>query len=480
MENNNTDNAVNKQNGRGKRPYYHKKKKKPADDAAQAAVQPVTQAEQTVKPKQNNQQKPKSRNNQSRPPKQNNQPKQNDQSAVSHDERTNAPVQNKKQSDGQGRNHNKRSGRNNQGHGVRINDILTVAPQSKGLDRTIQDAKLQAERTRNEALAVLSKKKKRHGGAQKSRPDREPKGDADIRTRGNVYMPRVLNDDDTDFYDDEESVSAYSASSHQPQKKKGLHDMLRQDDSAEDSGVVIGRNAVRELLRSGRSVDKVFVRSGIREGSIVVIVAEAVGRSIPVIEVTGEKLDFLAGDTNHQGVVAMASGKQYTDIDGIIAIAKERGEKPLVVIADGIEDPHNLGALIRCAECAGVHGIIIPKRRAVGVTPVVTKASAGAIEHMAIAKVQNISATVEQLKKRGLWIFAAEAGGKAYYDTDFNVPACIILGSEGDGIGQHVREKCDYLVSIPMYGKVNSLNVSTAASVILCHAARMQRTDMKL
>lgn len=238
---------------------------------------------------------------------------------------------------------------------------------------------------------------------------------------------------------------------------------------------VAGRNSVRELLRSGRSIDKLFVKGGSREGSIVTIVAEALERKIPVVEATQEKLDSLCGGANHQGVVAMAAQKDYTDVDGILAVAAERGEKPLVVIADEIEDPHNLGALIRCAECVGAHGVIIPKRRSAGLTPTVAKASAGAIEHMAIAKVANISATVDELKKKGLWIFASEAGGSAYYETDFNVPAAIIFGSEGNGIGRAIKEKSDFLVSIPMYGKVNSFNVSCAASVILCHAARMQR-----
>lgn len=246
-------------------------------------------------------------------------------------------------------------------------------------------------------------------------------------------------------------------------------------ETAVSENAVAGRNSVRELLRSGRSIDKIFVKNGAREGSIVAIVAEAIEKKIPVTSVTQEKLDSLCGGANHQGVVAMAAEKEYTDVDGILAIAAERNEKPLIVIADGIEDPHNLGALIRCAECAGAHGIIIPKRRSSGLTPTVTKASAGAIEHMAIAKVANISATVEELKKKGLWIFAAEAGGAAYYDTDFNVAAAIIFGSEGRGVGHALKENSDFLVSIPMYGKVNSFNVSCAASVILCHAARMQR-----
>ena len=246
--------------------------------------------------------------------------------------------------------------------------------------------------------------------------------------------------------------------------------------AAAPENIVSGRNSVQELLKSGRSVDKIFVRTGDREGSITVIVAEAICMGIPVIEVDGSKLDAMTCGSHHQGVAAMAAEKQYVDLETIVNIAHERGEKPLVVVCDGIEDPHNLGAVIRCAECAGAHGIVLPKRHAVGLTPVVTSASAGALEHMAVAKVQNITAAIEKLKELGLWIFTAEAGGTPYYETDWNCGAAIVMGSEGQGVSRLVKEKSDFIVSIPMYGKVNSLNVSTAASVILCHAARMQRT----
>jgi 23S rRNA (guanosine2251-2'-O)-methyltransferase len=246
-------------------------------------------------------------------------------------------------------------------------------------------------------------------------------------------------------------------------------------DVPEEAGIVSGRNAVSELLKTDRNIDKIYVRKGNHEGSITVIVAKALEKRIPVVEVEQKKLDFISGGVNHQGVVAMAAMKDYVDVDDILAIAEERGEKPLIVICDCIEDPHNLGAIIRCAECSGAHGIIIPKRHAVGITPAVYKSSAGAIEHMAIAKVSNIATTIEELKKKGLWIFASEAGGTPYYETDFNCPAAIILGSEGNGVGKLIKERSDFIVSIPMYGKVNSLNVSTAASVILCHAARIQR-----
>ena len=241
-------------------------------------------------------------------------------------------------------------------------------------------------------------------------------------------------------------------------------------------GLVVGRNAVRELLRSGRTIDKLLVQRGEREGSIVVLVSEAIERHIPVIETDKAKLDKMTNNAVHQGVVAMAAEKEYCTVEDILEIARQRDEKPFIVIADGITDPHNLGALIRCAEGVGAHGLIIPKRRAVGLTPVVSKASCGAIEHLAVAKVTNIAATVEDLKQKGIWIFSAEAGGDAYYNTDFNCPCAIVLGSEGEGVSRIVKEKSDYITSIPMYGKVNSFNVSTAAAVILAEVSKQHRS----
>ncbi len=244
-------------------------------------------------------------------------------------------------------------------------------------------------------------------------------------------------------------------------------------------GAVIGRNAVRELLKAEREIDKIFVRKGDREGSIVVIIAEAKNAGIPVIEVEKAKLDSMSGGANHQGVVAMAAEKEYSSVEDILKIAEERGESPLIVIADGITDPYNLGTLIRCAEGVGAHGLIIPKRRASGLTPLVTKASAGAIEHLAIAKVPNITAAIETLKEKGIWIYAAEAGGKTYYETDFSGPCALVFGSEGEGISRLVLERSDFIVSIPMYGKVNSFNVSTAAAVLLAEASRQHRNGSK-
>lgn len=250
----------------------------------------------------------------------------------------------------------------------------------------------------------------------------------------------------------------------------------RPDDPETDSGLVVGRNAVRELLRSERAIDKILVQSGAREGSIIPLIAEARKRGIPVIDTDRAKLDQLAGGSHHQGIVAMAAEKEYVSVEDILAFAAERGEPPFLVIADEITDPHNLGAMIRCAEGSGAHGLIIPKRRSAGLTPVVSKSSAGAVEHLRIAKVANLSSTISALKKAGVWIYGAEAGGSPYYDTDFRGPAAIVLGSEGNGIQENIKNLCDFIVSIPMYGCVNSFNVSTAASVILCEVAHQHHT----
>ena len=233
---------------------------------------------------------------------------------------------------------------------------------------------------------------------------------------------------------------------------------------------------MRELLRSGRPVDKLLVQSGEREGALIPIVGEAIAKGIPVVETERRKLDALSGFVPHQGVIALAAEKEYVGVEDLLAIARARGEAPLLVIADGIADPYNLGAVIRCAEGCGAHGLILPKRHAAGLSPVVTKASAGAIEHLAVAKVSNIAATLEELKKAGVWIFAAEAGGTPYTEADFSGPAAIVLGSEGAGVSELVRRRSDFVVSIPMYGKVNSFNVSTAAAVLLCEAARQHRS----
>ena len=263
-------------------------------------------------------------------------------------------------------------------------------------------------------------------------------------------------------------------------KKASYRDNDRLEASSElDETVVIGRNAVKELLSGGRDVDKLYITAGEREGSINQLLGIASERGIPITECDRSKLDAIAKGGRHQGIIAIAAERNYSSIDEILEYANEKGEPPFIVICDGVEDPHNLGAIIRSADCSGAHGIIIPKRRAVGLTATVAKSSAGALEHMRVAKVTNLASAIDDLKERGLWIYAADMDGSTYYKTDMKGAVALVLGSEGFGISRLVKEKCDFTVSIPLYGQVNSLNVSCAAAVLLAEVAR-QRNEMEV
>lgn len=257
--------------------------------------------------------------------------------------------------------------------------------------------------------------------------------------------------------------------SHRPSPRRDGQERV----SAE--GLVIGRNAVRELLAGGRDIEKLYIRSGEREGSINLLLGEAAARRIPVIEVDKNRMDLMSGGGAHQGIIAVAAQKNYSTVEEILEYAESLGEPPFIVLCDGVEDPHNLGAIIRSAECSGAHGVIIPKRRAVGLTSVVSKSSAGALEHMHVAKVTNLAVTMDELKEKGLWFYAADMGGESYEKTDLRGAVGLVLGSEGEGLSRLVKEKCDFTVSIPLYGRVNSLNVSAAAAVLLSEIARQKR-----
>ncbi len=253
-----------------------------------------------------------------------------------------------------------------------------------------------------------------------------------------------------------------------------MEKMKRNAARAEDESVVVGRNPVLELIKSGREVEKLYIQRGEREGSITKIFAEAKKRGIVVSEVDKKRLDELSFGNAHQGVAAVACAVDYKTVEEIVAIAREKGEKPLIVVCDGVEDPHNLGAIIRCADGAGAHGVIVSKRHCPVIGQTVFKSSAGAASYVPIAKVSNIASAVDELKELGVWLFAAEADGVHYKKADFDGACAIVLGSEGEGVSRLVREKCDFTVSIPMRGNVNSLNVSTAASVLLFEAAEQQ------
>ncbi len=238
------------------------------------------------------------------------------------------------------------------------------------------------------------------------------------------------------------------------------------------SDIISGRNPVSEAIRSGRPIDKILVARGEKSGAVVGILAKAKDRQIPVKDVDRTKLDYLTGSSNHQGIAAFAAVKDYCTVDDIFEYAAELDEPPFIVVLDEIEDPHNLGAIIRTAECAGVHGVIVPKRRSAGLSYVVGKASAGAVEYMRVARVTNIANLLDELKQRGVWVYGADMDGEDYTKTDLSGACAIVIGNEGKGMSRLVRQKCDVIVSLPMKGKINSLNASVAAGILMYHAAK--------
>jgi 23S rRNA (guanosine2251-2'-O)-methyltransferase len=240
-------------------------------------------------------------------------------------------------------------------------------------------------------------------------------------------------------------------------------------------GIIEGRNAVIEALRVGTLIDKIFLARGETDTTLGHIASTARSQGVVVVEADRRKLDNMSRTHAHQGVIALAAIREYVDPDDILQIAREKGEPPLIVICDELSDPHNLGAVIRTAECAGAHGIIIPKRRSAGLTAVVAKTSAGAVSHVPVARVPNLPSLLKDLKKQGVWIFGADTAGTIpLYEADFKGPAAIVIGSEGAGMGRLISETCDFLVSIPMRGKLNSLNASAAAAILLYEAVRQR------
>lgn len=244
--------------------------------------------------------------------------------------------------------------------------------------------------------------------------------------------------------------------------------MLQQDKKYNREDLIEGRNAVIEALKSDRTIEQVLIANGEKEGTIHVIQKLAKERGVVIKEVNRKKLDSLSQTGSHQGVIAFVTPYKYYSIEEILKAAEKKQEKPFIIILDEIEDPHNFGSIIRTAEVCGAHGIIIPKRRNVGVTQVVSKTSAGAIEHVRIAKVTNINTTIEELKSKGFWIYGADMAGEAYcYNTDFTGAVGLVIGSEGRGISKLTKDKCDVLVKIPMSGCINSLNASVAAGILM-------------
>ena len=242
-----------------------------------------------------------------------------------------------------------------------------------------------------------------------------------------------------------------------------------------EEGVIIGRNAMAEALDSGAHIDKVYMSKGEVDNTLRHLASRAREGGAVVVEADRRKLDYLSGGGAHQGIVALAAVKAYCEIADILQTARDRGQAPLVIVCDCLSDPHNLGAIIRTAEAAGAHGIIIPKRRSAGITSIVQKTSAGAVNHMPVARVPNLVAAIKELQEAGLWVYgAALEGEKSLWQTDFSGPMALVIGSEGEGLGRLVTQHCDFLVNIPMEGKISSLNASVSAAVILYEVVRQR------
>ena len=245
----------------------------------------------------------------------------------------------------------------------------------------------------------------------------------------------------------------------------------------ENDGIIEGRNAVIEALRAGVAIDKIFIARGETDAALGHIASTAREKGIVVADADRRKLDAMSRTHSHQGVIAQAAVREYATVDDILAAAREKGEPPQIMVCDELSDPHNLGAVIRTADAAGAHGVIIPKRRSAGLTAVVGKTSAGAVAYVPVARVANLTALLKELKEEGVWVFGAAANGTtSLYQADLKGPAAIVIGSEGTGMSRLVEETCDFTVSIPMLGKINSLNASAAAAVLLYEAVRQRRS----
>lgn len=270
----------------------------------------------------------------------------------------------------------------------------------------------------------------------------------------------------------------YMAKKNRPQKDRRTGEKVAKSaplDVVElPEDMVAGRNAVMEALKGSRSVNKLMIANGSTEGSIKEIITVAKEKGVNIQYWERSKLDSIARGIRHQGVLAQVAPVQYAELEDILQVAKDRNEPPFIVLLDELEDPHNLGAILRTADAAGVHGVLIPKHRSCPLSATVAKTSAGAVEHVPVARVGNLVQTIKKLKQEGLWVAAADMDGKDYYDTDLTGPLLLIIGSEGQGVGRLVKEQCDFVVRIPMVGKINSLNASVAGSILMYEAMKQR------
>lgn len=297
-----------------------------------------------------------------------------------------------------------------------------------------------------------------------------------------AFVGDKRNKKDRQNRQDKNTVTGYKKDRKKAIEKnyKQARGMFEETDERDDYyiNLIEGRNPVLEALKSGREIDKLFVQSGQLEGSIKQIIAIARDKNILIKEVDKAKLDKMSKTKSHQGVIASAALYKYYEVDDILDIAKEKGEDPFIVILDEITDPQNLGSILRSCDAAGVHGVIIPKRRAASLTPIIGKISAGAVEYVPVAKVTNINQTMSYLKEKGLWIAGADASGETYYEKDLTGPLALVVGSEGKGLGRIVKENCDFIVGIPMSGNISSLNAAVSCAVLIFEAKK-QRLKQK-
>ena len=297
-----------------------------------------------------------------------------------------------------------------------------------------------------------------------------------MKTKGkNANKPNKLNHDKSKFDKSKFDKSKFDKPKFDKQKRDFKPRQDRKSFIDFEEGLRLeGRNAVLEGLNNNRTIDKIFIKKGDLEGSIKVIIAKAREKGIVVQEVDKMKLDEMSQSYNHQGIVAMCPAHEYAEVSDIIKRARKKGEDPFIIILDNIKDPHNLGAIMRTAECCGAHGVIIPKRRAVGLTGIVSKTSAGAIEYVPVARVTNIVQTIEELKKEGIWIACAETHGRPYFKGNLKGAIAIVIGGEDEGVGKLISKKSDFSVKIPMYGEISSLNASVAAGLIMYEVVRQR------
>ena len=345
-------------------------------------------------------------------------------------------------------------------------DSFTKKPQNKRDDWRDDELTRRPARDEGRAVETERREKKNYGerksyGERREYGERKPHGERreerfEREDRPAFGGPRPERRENRGDRDDRRPPREQRA----PREERPM----REEEQLENN-LLVGRNPIREALRAGRDIEKLLVARGELIGSAREIVAMARDAKIVVQEVDRARLDQMA--PNHQGLIAVASAYSYKTVDDMLALAKERGEAPLLVILDGVTDPHNLGAIIRSAECAGAHGVIIPERRAVGLTPAAVKASAGAVEYLPVAREVNLTRTIERLKKEGVWVYGTAMNGEDYRKVNFSGAAAIVIGSEGEGISRLVAESCDKVVSLPMKGHIDSLNASVAAGILL-------------